>query len=107
MPPPKSKKLRVRADDPKQSTLEIFCGKVRDEQEKKRRVCEVISQVDDNKQTPDPSVEESTVEKRKFQSKWLHLYGSWIKYDNDKDQMYCSICRDPNLKKTPLHKWCI
>jgi hypothetical protein len=26
-------------------------------------------------------------------------YGLWIKYDNDKDQMYCSICRDPNLKK--------
>ena len=94
----------MRADDPKQSALEIFCGKVRDEQEKKRRVYEVISQVDDNKQTPDSSVEESTVEKRKFQSKWLHLYGSWIKYDNDKDQMYCSICRDPNLKKTPQHK---
>jgi len=62
----------VRAVDPKQSTYDIFCGKDCDQQE---NGSDTISQYDDIEQTPDPSIEESSVERSKFQSKMDPLKG--------------------------------
>lgn len=66
MPPPQSKK--AEGDEGWWSQAKhiwnLLWERLRSTIEKEG-VCEIISQVDDNKQTPDPSFEESSIEKHK------------------------------------------
>ena len=56
--------------------MTYFCGKDCDQQENEG---DTISQLDDIEQTPDPNIEESSVERMfTLNHKWLHLYGSWF-----------------------------
>jgi len=45
---------------------------------------------------------DSEKKKRKFLPQWLKTYG-WLKYDDDKNFMYCDVCTKFN-KKNSLHQ---
>lgn len=45
------------------------------------------------------SIKPSTIEKPKFQSKWLQT-NHWLAYDQEKNVMYCKLCRDLKLKNS-------
>ena len=35
-----------------------------------------------------------------WQDKWMRTYGNWLKYDIDKNLMYCTLCQDLNFTNT-------
>ncbi len=61
-----------------------------------------LSAVDDGKaaglaQEPGGDGEDSSV-KKKFMPKWLQLYPNWLRRDEEKDVMYCELCRSNGLR---------
>lgn len=54
---------------------------------------------------PDLASNDNTKEKkiRKFMPHWLKSNG-WLKYDEEKNFMYCDVCTNFNRKKFPAAK---
>ena len=50
--------------------------------------------------TCDNNNEKGNLPKCQKQAKWLKSYGNWLKYDEEKNQMYCTLCQEGKLKNT-------
>lgn len=64
------------------------------------------SDLETQEMLPDLASNDNTKEKkiRKFMPHWLKSNG-WLKYDEEKNFMYCEVCTKFNRKKFPPAKW--
>ncbi|XP_070569233.1 zinc finger protein 862-like [Ptychodera flava] len=76
----------------RKSTILDYCTSVTP------RSTDSIASASEDEREESTSIGDGRKTSLKFQNSWLAVYGSWLRHDTDRGEMFCSLCRDMQFK---------